>query len=83
MPRPKGSPNRTTREVKEALQMAFEGIGGVDALERWAKENPTPFYQLWGKLLPLQVAGDKDNPLSVVHRVVLEAMTDTSVDDLC
>ncbi|WP_152641979.1 hypothetical protein [Ralstonia mannitolilytica] len=52
--RKKGSQNKTTLAVKEALVEAFEGLGGVDSLIKWGQENPTPFYQLWGKLMPLQ-----------------------------
>lgn len=47
-----GTPNKTTAAVKAALQEAFDGIGGVSALKKWGKENPTEFYKLWAKLLP-------------------------------
>lgn len=52
--RQRGVPNKKTAAVKEALDMAFQQIGGVKALVKWGKENPTPFYQAWVKLLPLK-----------------------------
>jgi hypothetical protein len=53
--RQKGSVNKTTVRVKEALESAFHGIGGVPALMAWAKEEPGEFYKLWSKLLPQDV----------------------------
>ena len=67
MGRPKGAINKTTRAVKEALTEAFEQLGGVPALKTWAESNPTAFYQLWGKMMPLQVTGEGGGAL--LHRV--------------
>lgn len=78
--RKKGSLNKTTKAVKDALTMAFDEIGGVEALKAWAIENPTPFYQLWGKMLPLKVEGDEDNPINIITRVILEPLYDDSAN---
>lgn len=56
--RQKGTPNKVTVEVKEALQAAFEGIGGVPKLQAWAKEEPGEFYKLWVKTLPQQIRSE-------------------------
>jgi hypothetical protein len=56
--RPKGLPNKSTVAVKQALQMAFEGVGGVPALTEWARENQGEFYKLYAKLLPTEVKAD-------------------------
>ena len=61
--RKKGTPNKTTAEVKAALTAAFMGIGGVAQLQKWAKEHETEFYKLWAKLLPTEVVGDSKAPL--------------------
>lgn len=53
--RPKGVPNRFTQNAKAALQAAFDGIGGVPKLIEWASENPTDFYKLYAKLIPVEV----------------------------
>lgn len=72
--RPKGSLNKTTKSAKEAIAAAAEGLGGADRLIAWAKEEPQNERVFWGtiypKLLPLQVAGDADEP--IVHKVVRE-----------
>lgn len=47
-----GSVNKTTRSVKEALQLAFEGIGGVPALMKWGEANPSAFYPIWVRIAP-------------------------------
>jgi len=47
--------NKTTAAVKEALTMAYEGIGGVETMKLWAQDNQTEFYKLWSKLLPQEV----------------------------
>lgn len=52
--RVKGVPNKTTVAAKEALALAFEGVGGVPALIDWARANQTEFYKLWSKLLPIK-----------------------------
>lgn len=63
--RPKGSPNKTTASVKEAICEAFERRGGVDALVTWAQNNETEFYKLWGKLVPkdVEIAGKDGGPI--------------------
>lgn len=66
--RPKGVPNKSTAKVKEALALAFEGVGGVVALKGWAQDNPTEFYKLWAKLLPTEVSGPDGEPIPVEHR---------------
>lgn len=75
--RPKGTPNKTTTQLKEALLEAAALAGGdgglVGYLTLQATENPPAFMSLLGKVLPLQVAGDKDNPLAVVTRIELVA----------
>lgn len=44
---------------------ALEGAGGIEYLKTQAVENPGPFMTLVGKVLPVQVAGDKANPVAV------------------
>jgi hypothetical protein len=69
--RPKGVPNKKTREVKEAIELCFQGLGGVKALQEWAEKNPDTFYgSVWPKLLPVQhrVGGDPDNKAPIVFQ---------------
>ena len=53
-----GEPNKLSKEVKEELIAAFHQLNGLDGLVAWGKANPTPFYQLWGKLLPKDITVD-------------------------
>lgn len=78
MPRPKGlpktggrapgTPNKATASVKEALSLAFDGVGGVPALKAWAMDHPGDFYKLWAKMLPTDVTLSDPNgaPLKVI-----------------
>lgn len=70
--RPKGSPNRVPKVLKDMILEALDRKGGSDYLARQAEENPSAFLTLLGKVLPLQVQGDKDAPISitVTRRVV-------------
>lgn len=71
--RPKGLPNKTTMEIKTAIIEAFEKAGGVDYLVQLAKEDPRTFCALVGKVIPLQVTGDPENPVGIVFQTVYEA----------
>ena len=46
-----------TANMREAFQQAFDGMGGVDALIAWGIKNPSNFYPLASKLIPVQVTG--------------------------
>lgn len=53
--RPKGSKNKLTL-IKDAFATAFDDLGGVEGLVKWAKadngKNQGEFYKLLVKLLP-------------------------------
>lgn len=75
--RPKGSPNKTTALLKDAILRAATDAGNGDMvayLTRQAIDNPGPFLSLLGKVLPMQIAGDADNPVTVAHEIVLRAV---------
>lgn len=70
--KPKGAVNKSTRIVKEVfadvfdkLQTSPEAKEKKADLENWALSNPTEFYKLSSKLIPIQLAGDPDNPVAV------------------
>jgi len=71
--RGKGTLNKTTALLKDAILMAAEKAGGpggmVGYLQKQADENPGPFLALLGKVLPTQFAGDADNPLIIEIRM--------------
>jgi hypothetical protein len=59
----KGIPNKLTKDVKAMILAALDKAGGSEYLFTQATANPSAFMTLVGKVLPLTVAGDKDNPL--------------------
>lgn len=74
MGRPKGSANKTTALLKDAILKAAAEAGDGDLvayLKKQATENPAPFLSLLGKVLPMQIAGDPDSPLKMVGRIEL------------
>lgn len=74
--RKKGTPNKTTALLKdEILQAASDAHpeGRVGYLTEQARENPTAFLTLLGKVLPAQIAAD----ITMTHRV--EQMTDDEI----
>lgn len=80
MGRKKGVPNRTTALLKDAILKAAEAAGNkvgndgmVSYLTTQAELNPGPFMSLLGKVLPMQVIGDPDQPLHMVTRIELVA----------
>jgi hypothetical protein len=73
--RKKGVPNKTTVALKEAILRAGDQahpLGLIGYLRAQATESPTAFMALLGKVLPLTIAGDKDNPLKAVTKIEVE-----------
>lgn len=74
--RPKGSRNKITKDIKIAILNAFNEVGGQDYLVKVAQEDPKTFCALIGKIIPHEITGDADNPLSVVTKVILTSDND-------
>lgn len=70
--RPKGSQNKTTAILKDAILQAAEKAGGkggmVGYLTLQATVNPQSFLPLLGKVLPMQVTGEDGGALVVEIR---------------
>ena len=76
MGRKKGVPNRTTAALKDMILTALDQAdpqGGVEYLKGQARDNPTAFLTLVGKVLPMTVAGDPNAPLKTITRIELVA----------
>jgi hypothetical protein len=50
--RPKGSQNKTTSVLKEAILLSFERVGGAAYLEQVARTDPKTYLTLVAKILP-------------------------------
>jgi hypothetical protein len=53
-------PETITIESKNAFALAFQGMGGIPKLIAWGRTHRTAFYQIYSKLIPLQVAAQVD-----------------------
>lgn len=65
-----GTPNKTTQVLKEAILAAAEAAnedGTVGYLTWLAKNNSSAFASLLGKVLPMTLVGDSDNPIEHRH----------------
>jgi hypothetical protein len=67
--RPKGSKNKITSDVKAMILAALDSAGGAAYLLEQSEKNPTAFLTLVGKVLPMTVQGDPENPL---HYTIVE-----------
>ena len=63
--RKKGTPNKINADVKAMILEALSKSGGVDYLVRCSKTNRNAFLALLGRVLPMTVAGDPNNPIEV------------------
>lgn len=64
----KRGPSKVNAELKTMILEALGNAGGVAYLEARANDPKTAaaFLGLIGKVLPMTIAGDKDNPAKIV-----------------
>jgi hypothetical protein len=65
-------PNKLTGDVKAAIVAAFDEAGGKDYLVKLAESDPRTFCALVGKVVPMAVGGDPENPLQLAGRIKVE-----------
>ena len=59
--------NRFTGAFREAVQVAYNGLGGHAAFIKWGKKNKTEFYRIASRLIPVEIKGGLNNQsLSVI-----------------
>jgi hypothetical protein len=61
--RARGTQNKLTLSVKEAIERAFDNLGGASYLEHVGKTDPRTFCALLSKLLPTKLANADGSPL--------------------
>ena len=64
--RKKGSVNKLTKSIKEAIEASFEQVGGAKYLAEMAEKQPVAYMTLLGKVLPTQVDANISDKRSVV-----------------
>ena len=47
-----GTPNVITGAFRDAIRIAFTGLGGHENFLAWAKDNQTEFYKIAARLIP-------------------------------
>lgn len=74
-----GTPNKSTRMLKEAVLLAAEaagnkkGRGGVVSYLTWgAKNQPASFMALLARILPLQIEAKQTSHTEVIYRSVAD-----------
>lgn len=71
-----GTPNKITKSAREAFQLAFEGIGGYPKLQEWGEANPTEFFKLYARLIPVEHVGEGGaGPISTVVKHIFETVS--------
>jgi hypothetical protein len=61
--RARGTQNKLTLSVKEAIERAFDKLGGTSYLVHVGRSDPRTFCALLGKLLPTKLANADGSPL--------------------
>jgi hypothetical protein len=61
--RAKGTPNKITLSVREAVERAFDKLGGASYLEHVGRTDPRTFCALLSKLLPTKLSNADGSPL--------------------
>ena len=46
---------KVTKTAKENVLAVFTRLGGTANMAKWAKENQTEFYKMYGRLVPQQI----------------------------
>ena len=66
--KPKGAVTKNTKALKDMILTALGNAGGAEYLERRANDPRTAsaFLALIGKVLPMTIAGDAENPARIV-----------------
>ena len=74
--RPKGTLSKWSRKALQSVEAVYKGLGGVDAMTEWARENPSDFYRgIYSKLLPSQYMVDQRH----THQLEPAQMTDADL----
>ena len=63
--RKKGVTNKVNAEVKELIRGALDDAGGQEYLVKQAKDNPTAFLALVGKILPKDINAKIEGSISL------------------
>jgi hypothetical protein len=63
--RRKGTPNKTTKALKDMILQALDDAGGIGYLRKQADQNPSAFMTLVGKFLPQDIKAQHSGGLTL------------------
>ncbi len=61
-----GTPNRLTGAFREAVLHVYNGLGGHKAFLEWALQNPTEYYRIAARLIPVELRSEEDRTVTVI-----------------
>jgi hypothetical protein len=70
----KGSPNKVTVSLRDAIMNAFTTVGGEAYLVKVARKNPQVFCMLLARILPLQLQASKEGGLQSPASKIAETL---------
>lgn len=70
--KPPGTQNKLTAKVKEAIEAAFDTVGGKDYLVAVAKDDPKTFCALLAKVLPKDINLESGQTLEDILNSILK-----------
>lgn len=78
--RKKGTPNKTTKLVKDAILEAFHKAGGSDYLHKVAQDDQKTFCTLLGRVLPAEIAGKIEADMNLIVQSGIESAPGDDAD---
>lgn len=78
-----GTPNRLTGAFREAVLHVYNGLGGHAAFLAWARENPTEYYRIAARLIPVELRSEEDRTVTIIinRQPVPPAMIQPTLED--
>lgn len=64
--RQRGTPNQLTGAFRAAVLHVYKGLGGHAAFLAWARENPTEYYRIAARLIPVELRSEEDRTINVI-----------------
>lgn len=62
----RGTPNRLTGAFREAVLHVYNSLGGHNAFLEWARENPSEYYRIAARLIPVELRSGEDRVINVI-----------------
>ena len=76
-----GIPNKFTGQFREAVQYVYDDIGGHEAFSQWATGNPTEFYKIASRLIPVEVHKSDTQIQVIVQREAPQIIPSNALPD--